>query len=124
MPAAKLPVTVDPDADNIRGTLATFEEADAVIVEPETVPDTATVTIPWSTHVQTPESGSLWSFQTWGQVSEPANVEPACAIARVDGPLAVIGAGVPFVQLLGEPEPQTAVISMYRDQMPVRPRLR
>ena len=121
--APKFPVIVDPDTDNIRGSVdwvPSGEVIDAVIVEPETLPDTVTVTIPRSTHAQTPLFWSLWSFQTWGQVSEPANVEPACAIARVDRPLAVIGAGVPFAQLVGEPEPQAEIMFMVPDQMPVR----
>ena len=54
MPAVNAPVTVDPDVDNVRGTLVPFEEREAVIVEPETLPDTVRVVIPPSTHEQLP----------------------------------------------------------------------
>jgi len=55
--AWKFPVIVDPDTDNVLVKLGS--SGCMVIVEPETVPDTAYETLPLSTHMHLPSPGFL-----------------------------------------------------------------
>jgi hypothetical protein len=110
--SGKLPVMVDPETDNRKGI-------EAVIVEPETVPETARVNVPESTNMQLPFESRL-SCHSWEKVSEPAKLPQFCRITRVAGPLLAIGAGVPFAHELGETALHMTISFIVPDHVPVR----